>query len=66
MSRDSLAILMALVITVAWGGSLFYDAVRPAYDPPEWIHPAMMLAAGWAFGMGVFEKGKNGRNGNGR
>jgi hypothetical protein len=59
MTRDTLALVVASVITVAWVGSLITDAALPSYDPPASIHPLMLLVAGYLFGSGIFKNGRD-------
>lgn len=49
--------VIAVVVTLIWSLSMFYDALNMSYDPPAPIHGAFMLVLGSIFGLKVSGRG---------
>lgn len=45
-----IAVLLAVVITIAWAVSLTVDILNNEYDPPASVHMLMMVVSGAVFG----------------
>ena len=63
MTKERVALGLAIVIATLWAGARVMDALVPTYDMPASLHVLMALVGTWLFGVGVVRANGNRRNG---